>query len=157
MATAIKDAVSKTTAEAVSKEIKEAVTAILAKHGLTTEKIRTGYGDNYSIKIEAGKKEIGKNGVDLNSQDAVYYARFGYSVFVDFKEVEGSNGTQFLGDSVELKAELGQEFMYGKDVFFFAGVNPRKSKFPITAIKKADGKTYGLPDTVVAILNAKTK
>lgn len=152
--TTITDAVSKAESQAISDEIKEAVLAILAKHNLKVESIKTGYGDNYLFKIEAGKPKIGNNGVDLNSKDATYFLRFGYTTFGtgNWKPVETDLGTKYLSDGIKLEAELGQEFQYGKDTYFFAGVNPRK-KLPIVAISKTTGKFYALADSAVSMIN----
>ena len=152
--TTITDAVTKAESQAISDEIKEAVLAILAKHGLVTEKIRTAYGDNYSFKIEAGKPKIGKNGVDLNSEAATYYTRYGYTSMGtgNWKEVKTEKGTHYVGDGTKLEAELGQEFQYGNKTYYFAGVNPRK-KLPIVAISAENGKFYALADAAVVLIN----
>lgn len=149
MPTKEENIVGKKFAEAVSKEINSAIEEIFKKHGLKVTKTQTTYGDSYAFKVQATIPQMGANGVDLSSKEAIEYERFGYSWF----KVEADRSYAYI----KLEAPLGTEFVVNAKTYIFAGVNHRKQKFPIYAINKADGKHYGLPDSVVPMINAAAK
>lgn len=136
--------VSKAQAEKISQEIKQAVEAILAANGLSAPKIASKYGEWYEIKITASAVELGENGVNLASPEATYFTKFGW--------------TSFSGSSpVELTAPLGTKFSNGQGEYAFAGIDPKKRKNPIVALRLSDGARVFFPDTAVPFLNSVAK
>ena len=141
--------IDKATALAVAEEMRTAIDAILEKHGLQLEDRKIGYGDYFDFKIKAVPVIKGTNGVNMASQEATSYIKFGYQGIVQ-------DGTQF-GTPTTLTAELGTIFDIDGVEYVFAGVNPRKRKFPIVAIRKFDGASMGFPDGVINRINASSK
>lgn len=140
--------VTKQQAISLSAEIKEAVDAILAKHGLSGQKVKTAYGEYYKFSLEAFAKNEGVNGVNLSSKEATYFTKFGYTAYtVDYR------------NSTELVAPLGTKFSGGTPAkeYVFAGISPTRRKYPIAAIDVATGATVFFPDTMVAIINRAIK
>jgi hypothetical protein len=133
--------VSKELAVEVAAEIKKAVEAILASHGMAKPKVKTTFGDIFKFTIESSVEQKDPSGVNINSAEAVYYTRFGHVVYDDdFK-------------ATELVAPLGTKFTSGGVEYAFAGINSRKPKFSISVVRVSDGATLGMTDTVVPLLN----
>jgi hypothetical protein len=134
--------VTKELAVQVSAEIKKAVEEILAKHGLAEPKVKTTYGDIYKLVIESSVEAKDASGVNTKSAEAIYYTRFGYTAYdAAFK-------------ATELVAPLGTKFTTGGVEYAFAGINSKKPKFSISAIRVADGRTIAMTDVVVPLINS---
>jgi hypothetical protein len=101
-------------AQAVTEEITAAVEKILEKHGLTSGKVSTKYGDLYSFSITADVLTAGDNGVNLSSKEARNYELF--------------------ASSYGLPAGLlGKVFSVNGSTYAFAGIETRRPKYPIYA------------------------
>jgi len=133
--------ISKETASAVHKEIDEAVKAILAKHNLQVEKVSTGYGEWFDYKVTATPVQLGLNGVNLSSRDAMYYTKFGFTAYL-------GGDDDFVG--TELTAVLGTRF---RGCYYFAGIDAKKRKNPIVAIDSKTGKTVYFQESIIPNLN----
>ncbi len=135
--------ISKETGQAVAKEMDAAMRDILAKHGLQVGKVSTGHGEWFEFKVTAVAVSLGDNGVNLSSKEATYYSKFGYTAYdEDFT-------------ATQLTAPLGTLFYNGN--YAFAGIDSKKKKNTIVAIRIADGKTVLFPDGVVALINDSAK
>lgn len=137
--------VTKEQAVSITAEIKTAVDAILAKHGLSDPKVKSNYGDYYRFTLEACAKNEGDNGVNLSSKEATYFTKFGYTAY-DEKWV-----------ATELVAPLGTLFTVKGVEYAFGGIASSRKKYPIVGISTADGRTMLFTDAVVAKINASAK
>jgi hypothetical protein len=129
--------VTKEQAQAITAELKAAVEEVLGRHGLVASNAtKTGYGDNYSFKVEAFRKREGRNGVNLASKEAKF-----------FEFVGATHGltNDDLGAVITLKGEK----------WTLTGARD-SGKFPFIAIRNKTGKVHGLPesDDVVAAIKA---
>jgi len=134
--------ISKETGQAVAKEMDAAMRDILAKHGLEVGKVSTGHGEWFEFKVTAVAISLGDNGVNLSSKEATYYSKFGYTAYLG-----GDN--DFTG--TQLTAPLGTLFYDGN--YAFAGIDSKKKKNTIVAIRIADGKTVLFPESVIPTIN----
>jgi hypothetical protein len=128
--------VSKSEAQEITAEIQAALAGIFAKHNLQARPSRTGFGDLYSYKIEAVTVRTGRNGVNLNSKEAVF-----------FRDM-----APYLGLA---QSDLGAVFTAaGKQWVLIGGRD--SAKFPILAINQQTGATHTLPESeeVVAAIKA---
>lgn len=116
-------AVAKAQASEISVEIKAAVEAILAKHGMELTKVQTTYGDVYGFKCEGSPLVKGENGINMESKEAQAYKRFATSYGLP----EGLLGKKFTSKGRE---------------FAFAGIAPSRSKFPFAAMNLLEGRMY---------------
>ena len=91
--------VTKQEANALMKELSEAVKTICKKHNLELSKSSAKFGDFFSYNIQAVKVKKGKGGVNLASPQAKLYEKYGYEKF-DFSN----------GKTIKLKAKLGKKF-----------------------------------------------
>lgn len=138
----IMEEVSKELAIKISEEIKKAVGEILTRHGLAQPKVKTTYGDIYKLVIESSVEAKDASGVNTKSAEAIYYTRFGYTAYdAAFK-------------ATELVAPIGTKFTSGGVEYAFAGINSKKPKFSISVIRVADGRTLGMTDVVVPLINS---
>ena len=115
-------AVSKNEAQTLTKEIQEAVAAILVKHGFADPKIRTSYGDYYKFTLEASPDNTDENGVNLSSKEAVAYNQL-------HKAYDLPSG--LLGKRIKIKGEW----------LTFAGIASTRPKYPYSFIKEDGTKT----------------
>jgi hypothetical protein len=125
--------VTREEAKVISDEIMAAVHAVLAKHQLQALPTKTGYGDNYVLKVEAVKVELGRNGVNIHSKEAMLLDLVG--------AFKGLNA-----------ADLGAKFKHGGRTWVLTGAC-NSAKTPLVC-RGDDGKTYRLPesDAVVAAI-----
>lgn len=124
-------AVSRQTADAISKEIAEAVRAIITKHGLTVESMKTGYGDYYDFKVKATAVQM-KNGVNTQSKQARDFVNYSFRWAFETEAAEAA-----LGQTLTIP-KLGECVL--------VGATPKSKKFPIVVLCKKDGKTYGVSE-----------
>lgn len=135
--------IEKNEALEITNEIKAAINDIFKKHGMDAPQCKTTYGDFYRITIQASPLEAGPGGINLKSQEAQYYTRFGYSVY------------RGAGDTVTLTAPLGTEFRSDKgEPYLFAGIAAKRRKFPIVAVHAVTGETILFTDHAIARINA---
>ena len=132
--------INKELASTVSKEIQQAVDAILKKHNLVVSKTTVGCGEWFDYKVTATMLEEGPNGVNLSSRDAQYYTKFGFTSY-----------DRECNPTV-LTAPLGTLFTSGKRVFAFGGVNSNR-KNGILGIEVSTGAEYYFAETVVRVIN----
>lgn len=128
--------VTREMSQTISGEIKTAVDSILAKHGLVSGAISTGYGDRFDFKVTAYANETGRNGINLASREALLFAGFGamHGLTTD---------------------DLGCEFTHMGQRWILVGAK-NSAKLPIIAQRVADGKRYMLPESnlVIAAIKA---
>jgi hypothetical protein len=137
--------VSKEQAAIITDEIRTAINEILTKHGLDANKVSSGYGEWYEFKFTASPVTLGLNGVNLTSKEAVYYTKFGFASYDYQKETR-------------LEAPLGTMFTTSKgQKMVFAGIDSKRSKFPIVANEVGTGKTFFLTETVITKINESAK
>ena len=127
--------VNKATAVEISKEIEEAAEKIFAKHGLQKRKLKTGYGDSYSISIEAEAVSTGENGVNVASKEARGYELFASSYGLP----SGILGKKFEVNGVE---------------YAFAGIATSRPKYPIYALNLMTGDYIFFQESVKSRLVA---
>jgi hypothetical protein len=148
--------VTKEQALKITNEIRSAVEKILAENGLAAPKIKTSYGDIYKLVVETSVEEKDASGVNIKSPEAIYYTRFGYTVY------------HVGGATVSLTAPLGTAFstaVKGSSApknYIFAGIAASRQKFPIVALEvgkdgKPNGKTMFFTESVVPKINASAK
>jgi len=134
--------VSKETAVKVSREIEKAIASILKENGLAAPKIKTAYGDIYRLTIETTVDATDENGINANSAEAVYYKRFGYTAY------------DAAHKGIELVAPLGTEFSVKGISYKFVGINSKRPKYSIAAMRISDGVVTGFADGVVPLINS---
>ena len=139
MATVERDKASEITAE-----IKAAIEDIFRKHGMAEPTCRTGYGDVYQLKIESSPVELGAGGVNLKSQEAQYYTKFGF-------------GDVVSGKAVTLTAPLGTTFESRGETYVFGGIAAKRRKYPIVGINVDTGTTTLFTTVLIERLNAAAK
>lgn len=125
--------ISREQAKTITAEIDAAVTAIITKHGLSKDKVRTTYGEMYAYKIEATFHEVNQHGVNTSSRemdDLRYYAKF--HGITDIDAVLASNET----------------IHYNGKEYVPAGFRPRAKKQPFILKCVTDGKTYIFSDHI---------
>ena len=123
-------------AECITKEINEAIADIFTKYGLERRPTKTGFGEFYTIKIEAVRVQHGRNGVNVTSKEAIMWKAMCSYIGLD-------------------EADLGAKFkVRGEEYTLLGGRNA--AKFPVVALKTSTGKTVGLPESadVVAAIKA---
>ena len=133
------EVVSKELTKKVSAELQAAILPILEKHGLKVTKFNSKYGDLYGLTISAVTVNLSKDGINLNSAEAVGYSRFGHYAFVN-------------GESLKLTAKLGTKFESRGRKFVFAGIRAR-GKNKIVAKCESDGKDYVFADAIIPTIN----
>ncbi|NBS92184.1 MAG: hypothetical protein EBS91_00160 [Betaproteobacteria bacterium] len=127
--------VSRALCDSITEEILAAAKAVLAKHGLELSKSRAGYGDIYSLKVEANAVARGENGVNMASEYAVDYKRF--------------------AASYGLKPDLlGKKFTSRGTEYAFAGIASSRRKYPIAALNLVEDKMYFFTSSIVPAVNA---
>ena len=134
--------VTKQEANALMKELSEAVKTICKKHNLELSKSSAKFGDFFSYNIQAVKVKKGKGGVNLASPQAKLYEKYGYEKF-DFSN----------GKTIKLKAKLGKKFNYDNKQFVFAGIRGGSGKHQIVCI--SNGQTYYFDENIISLLNKK--
>ena len=135
--------IEKNKALEITNEIKAAIDSIFKAHGMAAPQCKTTYGDFYKITIQASPLEVGPGGINLKSEEAQYYSRFGYSVY------------RGAGDVVTLTAPLGTEFRSGKgESYIFAGIAAKRRKYPIVGVHATTGETILFSDHVIERINA---
>ena len=127
--------VTKAECQAISAEIAAAIKPILERHGLDITKTMSKYGDIYSIKVEANKVSRGENGVNMESEYANDYKRFGSAYGLN----EGLLGKKFTS--------RGREFA-------FAGIATSRSKYPIAALNIVEDRVYFFTKDVARLVNS---
>ena len=130
--------IDKNTAIEIAEELKAAATEIYARYGLTTPTIKTTYGAVLRISLEGTKLERGEGGVNLQSQEAQYYTRFG------FISLSG----------VKLTAPLGTRFSSSGKDYVFAGIAARRRKFPIHCLDAATLEPILFTEAAISKINA---
>jgi len=124
--------VTKTQAQSLTKEIQEAVAAILAKHGLADPKVKTTYGDYYKFTLEASPENLDENGVNLSSKEAVAYTNF--------------------HNAYDLPAGLlGKQIVVKGETITFIGIATTRKKYPY-AFRKENGETTLYTEAIVPYL-----
>lgn len=124
--------VTKTQAQALTKEIKEAVDAILAKHGLASSKASTNYGDYYKFTVEATAVRTDDNGINLASKEAQAYEK--YHNLYDLPS-----------------GLLGKEIVVNHKKIVFVGIAASRKKYPY-AFRKEDGEIVLHTEAIVPYL-----
>jgi hypothetical protein len=124
--------VTKQQAQSLTKEIQEAVAAILAKHGLADPKVKTTYGDYYKFTLEASPENIGDNGVNMSSKEAVAYTKFHNAYDLP---------SGLLGKQIVVKGET----------VTFIGIATTRKKYPY-AFRKSDGQTTLYTEAIIPFL-----
>jgi hypothetical protein len=136
--------ISKAQSEVLIAELRPVIDAILARHGMDT-KYAWKYGPWLELKLTATSIEEGPNGVNLGSPEAQYFTKFGYTTY---KSIAAG-----LSGAVTLDAPLGTLFESRGEVYAFAGIAAKRSKYPIVGRKVADGTITFFTDAIIAKLN----
>lgn len=142
MATSTNNAVSREVCDKVAAELREHAIKLFAKYGLEVTSSKAQYGDKFTFKIDAVSTDIDENGINLNSVEAQYYTRFGFSYY-----------SELSGKTEVLNVPLGTKFQNKGTEYIFAGIASRKRKFPIVARRVSDGAMFGFAEGMVAVLN----
>ena len=136
--------ISKAQSEVLISELKPAIEAILARHGMDT-KFAWKYGAWFELKLTATSVEEGPNGVNLGSPEAQYFTKFGYTTYEPIAAV--------MSGAVSLDAPLGTLFVSSGKTSAFAGIAAKRSKYPIVGRNVADGSITFFTDAIVRKLN----
>lgn len=112
--------VSKVTAQSIIDELGPIVQEILTRHGLEAPKLKWSYGAWFELKATAAVLELGPHGVNMESKEANYYNRFGFS---------------------GLDAPIGTVFSVKGETYVFAGIAAKRPKYPVYALNIST-KTY---------------
>jgi hypothetical protein len=131
--------ISKTKAQAMIDELSPVIKEIMARHGMDP-KFAWKYGDWFEMKMTASAVEEGPNGVNLNSPEAQYFSRFGFTSYS-------------LNDTLRLSAPLGTLFTSKGKTYAFAGIAAKRSKYPIVGRNVADGSITFFTEFVVREIN----
>lgn len=135
--------VSKEQGQKVAQEIKQAVEEILKREGLSLETTKMLYGEWFEFKIKAVSVELGLNGVNLASPEAIYYTKYGFTAFIP-GAIEDSQQ--------KLTAPLGTQIQVKGQTLTFAGIAPQRRKYPIAMLDEA-GEMVFTTEAMVARLN----
>jgi hypothetical protein len=131
--------ISKTKAQAMIDELSPVVKEIMARHGMDP-KFAWKYGDWFEMKMTASAVEEGPNGVNLNSPEAQYFSRFGFTSYA-------------LSQVLQLSAPLGTLFTSKGKTYAFAGIAAKRSKYPIVGRNVADGSITFFTEVAVLEIN----
>jgi hypothetical protein len=128
--------ISRAEAQQISAEITAAIAGIFAKHNLEARPTKSGYGDFYTYKVEAVSVQTGRNGVNIASKEAVFFAAMGASIGLT-------------------AADLGAVFTANGEQWTLTGAR-NSEKYPLIATRNATGKTHMLPESpaVIAAIKA---
>lgn len=121
--------VTKEQAKSLTAEIKEAVDAILAKHGLVSAKANTTYGEYYKFTLEATPVRTDENGINLASKEA--------------KEYEKYHSLYGLPSGL-----LGKEIVVNGKKVVFIGIAASRKKYPFV-FRKEDGEIVLYTESIV--------
>lgn len=138
--------VSKEQGQKLAQEIKQAVEEILKREGLSLETTKLGYGEWFEYKIKAVSVELGPNGVNLASPEAIYYTKFGFTAHTYDENATPAWSVQ------ELTAPLGTQIQVKGQTLSFAGIAPQRRKYPIAMLDQA-GEMVFISEAMVARLN----
>lgn len=120
--------VTKEQAKSLTAEIKEAVDAILAKHGLVAAKANTVYGEYYKFTLEASPVRTDENGINLASKEAKDYEKY--------------------HDLYDLPSGLlGKEIVVNGKKVVFIGIATSRKKYPLV-FRREDGETVLYTESV---------
>lgn len=125
--------ISKEKLQEIVAELKPFIEETLKRHGLDDPKMQWKYGSMLELKLSAATLEEGPGGINLGSQEAQYYSRFG-----------------FMG----LHAELGTKFSTKDGDFVFAGIAASRRKFPIYAKNSLTGTYHFFTEMAIPVINA---
>jgi hypothetical protein len=114
-------------AKTLTQEINEAVNIVLARHGMSSDKVKTVYGDYYEIKIQASQIETNAAGIKTSTPE-----------MQDLRAVA-------LGYNItDIEADLASEepIVIGGKRYVPAGFKTRARTRPFLMKNVEDGKTY---------------
>lgn len=127
--------ITRADAQAVSADVKAAVSAVLDKHGMRLGEVRTTYGDAYSFKFSASRVELGADGFDYGTPEAQEWLLYGKARGIE-----------------DPKAVLGRKFHANGDEYVFMGYRSRSPKYAVQAKRVADGKSFRFTEHVLSRL-----
>jgi len=133
--------IDKHTAIEIADELRTAAAEIYARYGLATPKIKTTYGSVLRISVESTKLERGEGGVNLQSEEAQYYTRYGFNTLSGEK----------------LTAPLGTRFSSSGKDYVFAGIAARRRKFPISCLDAVTLETILFTESAISKINSAAK
>lgn len=124
--------VSKKEAELIAKEIETAISEVLKKHNLKTEKQSVKYGTAFQYKIDAVAVEL-VNDVNMASVEAQQWITHAGWAF----------------DVVNAEDVIGAELTINKGLYKLGGCKISKSSKPILLIDVSTNKQYYAPKDVL--------
>jgi hypothetical protein len=130
--------ISKSQCELLIEELKPVINEIMARHNMDA-KFNWKYGALFELKMTATSMTKGPNGVNLDSVEAQYFTKFGFS--------------DFAGRT--LNAPLGTLFESRGETYAFAGIAAKRRKYPIVGLNIIDGTMTLFTDMLVSKLNEK--
>jgi prolyl oligopeptidase PreP (S9A serine peptidase family) len=134
--------VTKEQARLLTKELQKAVEAICKKHNLELSKQSAKFGDYFAYNIQAVNVKKDRSGINLASQEALLYQKYGYETF-DFKTAK----------TIKLKAKIGKKFNHDGQQFVFAGIRGGSGKKQIVCISNKE--KYLFDNDIIPLLNKK--
>lgn len=119
--------------KAIAAEMLRACSAVAAKHGLVAE------------------------GLGLQSMDLRWNFEFGLRVSIPLPDGSTLDPERLLFEALAEEfglspKDFGREFSTGQERFRVAGIDPRRPKYPISAMRIPDGKGYKFTAENVALL-----
>jgi hypothetical protein len=115
--------------KAIQSEVREAVAAVAAKHGLKIAKNTARYGDSY-VSFTVTMETVGENGESLRDK-AVW-----------------DSVAHLLGLKPE---DYGRLFRSGAHSFKLCGISLSSPKYPILAKQLGSFKTFKFPEDIVRV------
>lgn len=125
--------ISKAKLQEISAELTPFIEEVLKRHGLSDPKMQWKYGTHLELKMSASLLDEGPQGINLASEQAQYYARFGYH---------------------GLTADLGTVFEHKGMRYAFAGIAARRPKYPLYAKNLSTGDYHFFPEQAIALINS---
>lgn len=117
-------------------KVSAAIADVFAEAGLVAPTVTGSFTKtSVSFKLSASIDAVDESGVNLASQEALDYEKFGSTFGLD-------------------EGRLGKEFSVQGKRFVFAGINGRRPKYPICGVEVASGRTFKFGRDVAALINA---
>jgi hypothetical protein len=129
--------ISKAQGHEIVDELRPALEAVFAKHGLTPPQIRWTYGAGFEIKAKGTVETLDASGINTSSIEAQYYTNFGYKAMTGW----------------ELCAPLGTRFTNNGNEYLFAGIAAKRRKYPIYCKNVATGEYTLFTESIIKKIN----
>jgi hypothetical protein len=125
--------VSRELAREITERFQKVADEVFAERGFAKPTVKTTFGDVYKVTIESTPVAEGRNGVNMNSPEALTFLAW--------------------PEEFDLTAEdLGNKFRAGGEEYVFIGVNRRARSMPLMAVAVRGGRKVKLRDSAAAAI-----